>query len=108
MGEHVAHAVFALVTAGVGLVASASAGIWAAVGDGGGNISPWVQVGGTSVAVSALAYVAKLLADGRLVAQPIAELLTAADRRERDVAKLAERSLEREDRLLDLLMREQR
>lgn len=50
------------------------------------DFGPCAQVG-TATAVGALAYVAKLLADGRLVAQPVAEVLAAGEWREGGFAR---------------------
>ena len=57
----------------------------------GTNLGPWAQVGGTATAVGALAYVAKLLADGRLVAQPVAEMAAKADKREEQLVDLLDK-----------------
>lgn len=88
----------ALLAATGGLVASAAGTIVAAAGAP--EIAPWAQVGGTATAVGALAYVAKLLADGRLVAQPVAELLRQSMEREKDSER---RNDTRERRLEDLI-----
>lgn len=71
------------------------------------DFGPWAQVGGTATAVAALAYVAKLLADGRLVAQPTAELLKASADREDRLVALEKRSEDREATLRTLLLRGQ-
>jgi hypothetical protein len=72
------------------------------------DIGPWAQVGGTATAVGALAYVAKLLADGKLVAQPVAELLRQAGEREKRLEELVEDGKGREDSLrIMLVQREQ-
>lgn len=103
------HAAAAIGTAVAGSVGSMGTAILAATG--GADFGPWAQVGGTATAVGALAYVAKLLADGRLVAQPIAEVLAAGERRERDLAGLVDKhavlareSHEREIALRDVLL----
>lgn len=80
----------AIVTGVAGSVASTGIGVFAAAGDGAANVVPWAQVGGTATAVGALAYVAKLLADGRLVAQPIAQMMTASERREDALRELVD------------------
>lgn len=105
MLHHVSDGAVALVIAAAGTLASLGASLLAVTGSG--DVSPWVQVGGTATAVGALAYVAKLLADGRLVAQPIAELISAAQRRERDLTQLVERSHDREDDLRAILIQQQ-
>lgn len=87
----------ALGLAVAGFVTTTAGAVVAAAGAP--EIAPWAQVGGTATAVGALAYVAKLLADGRLVAQPVAELLRRADERDREQER---RNLDRERRLEDL------
>lgn len=94
----------ALTLATIGAVTSLAASVLAVTGDT--SVSPWVQVGGTATAVGALAYVAKLLADGRLVAQPIAELIKAADRREETLKDLVHNSHNRETDLRTLLIQQ--
>lgn len=103
------HAAAAIGTAVVGTVTSLGTSILAATTST--DFGPWAQVGGTATAVGALAYVAKLLADGKLVAQPIAEVLAAGERRERDLADLVDKhkvlaleSHEREKALRDVLI----
>jgi hypothetical protein len=99
-------AVIGLGTAAAGIVAGYVGSVMAAAGSG--DLGPWAQVGGTATAVGALAYVAKLLADGKLVSQPIGELLRDAKVREdrlehliedtrTHLNKVAEESKERED-----------
>ncbi len=95
----------------VGLVTSAATTVLAA----GTDIAPWAQVGGTATAVGALAYIAKMLADGRLVAQPVADLIRRADERDRTLERKTDareqvlhealtQSREREDTLRALLL----
>lgn len=81
-------------------------GIVAQAADTGASIAPWAQAGGTATAVAALGYVAKLLADGRLVAQPVAELLTAASKREDRLVELLEEASEREHSFRLLLLQQ--
>lgn len=92
----------ALATATVGLVASVGGTVMAAASSS--DFGPWAQVGGTATAVGALAYVAKLLADGRLVAQPISELVKAATVRQDRLEALIEDAQQREDALRLMLM----
>lgn len=101
----------ALVTGVAGSAVSMASGLLAATGNGASEIVPWAQVGGTATAVGALAYVAKLLADGRLVAQPIAQMMTASERREATLTDLVEghkaialESHGREQKLTQLLL----
>jgi hypothetical protein len=96
----------ALGTAAMGLASSAWGAVLAA---GSSDFGPWAQVGGTATAVGALAYVAKLLADGKLVAQPVAEIVKHGEERERRLEELLQDSKEREDALrLMLVQRGQR
>lgn len=70
----------------------------------GTEIAPWAQVGGTATAVGALAYVAKLLADGKLVAQPVADLQRASEKREERLEELVQASHDREEALRAFLV----
>lgn len=99
-------ALLGLATAAAGVVTSVWGAMFSAAGSG--DLGPWAQVGGTATAVGALAYVAKLLADGKLVSQPISDLLRDAKAREDRLEhliddtrlhlnKVAEESKERED-----------
>ena len=72
------------------------------------DFGPWAQVGGTATSVAALAYVAKLLADGRLVAQPISDLIRAAGEREKRLEAVVDRCQDREDSLRLLLINRDR
>lgn len=101
--EPVTAAMLALGTAVSGIVASAAGWTIAASTD----LGPWAQVGGTGVAVSALVYVAKLMADGKLVALPVAEIIKKADDRERRLEDMVEDGKQREDALRALLFQRQ-
>lgn len=77
--------------------------------------APWLTAGGTAASVTALAYVAKMLADGRLVSRPaqdqmasMTETVKEAQRREGILADLTKESHEREDRLWRLLSKQER
>ncbi len=95
--------VIAALSAAILGLAGTVAGTLAQAG-GSSDFGPWAQVGGIATAVGALSYVAKLLADGKLVAQPIAELAKAAEARDNRLAQLVEASHQREDSLRQLLM----
>ena len=81
------------------------------------GVAPWVQAGGGASAVVGLVYVARLIANGRLVPREVkdaeaelrASILAAAQREER-VLRLAEERAEdaREERAQRALDREQR
>lgn len=103
-----------VVAIALGMLGS-SATLLAQTAGGGSDFGPWAQAGGTATAVGALAYVAKLLADGRLVAQPIAELAQSSREREaalRDLIdkhkELALDSHQREEALRLMLIHDQR
>ena len=98
-GGTVTAAFLALSTAAVGMITSAVGWTLAASTD----LGPWAQVGGTGVAVSALVYVAKLMADGKLVALPVADIIKAAEDRERRLIDQVEDGKQREDALRALL-----
>jgi hypothetical protein len=87
MSHPAVEALVALGAAAGGLIATTAGTILAAAGSP--EIAPWAQVGGTATAVGALAYVAKLLADGKLVAHPVAE-------REKKLVELVEAGVARE------------
>ena len=63
----------------------------------------WAQAGSSVAAVSALAYIAKLFAQGKLVARDPAEVERTTLEREAKSTKLAEASQKREDRLWNLI-----
>lgn len=96
------HVLGALGAAIFGLVAT-TAGVIADVA-GSSDFGPWAQVGGIATAVGALSYVAKLLADGKLVAQPISDLVRQAGERQDRLERLVEQSHDREDSLRLLLL----
>lgn len=105
----------ALVIGITGALTSAGSWLFAQTPGGGGDFGPWAQAGGTATAVGALAYVAKLLADGRLVAHPIAELAQASKDRDARYAdlvvkhkELVQDSHEREQDLRFLLLMQER
>lgn len=95
--------VAALGTATLGLVAN----VLGQVAEG-AALGPWAQVGGIATAVGALAYVAKLLADGRLVALPIAEMQKASEVRERRLEELVQEGAERETSFRLMLINQER
>lgn len=96
----VTSAIVALGASCVGLVTAAASHVLAA----GTDIAPWANVGGTATAVGALAYVAKLLADGKLVAQPVADLQRASEKREDALVVLVQQSQDREEALRAFLV----
>lgn len=106
MGDVGGH-VIAITTGIVGSIVSAGTWLLGQTPSGGSDFGPWAQAGGTATAVGALAYVAKLLADGRLVAQPISELAASAREREEALRKLVESSHDREETLRLLLIHDQ-
>jgi hypothetical protein len=93
----------ALAVAAVGTVVSFIGSFFAAAA-GAPEVIPWAQVGGTATAVGALAYVAKLLADGRLVAQPVADLIRDAKVREDALTAIAKVMQEDRTKLMELLV----
>lgn len=106
--------IVAIATGIVGAVVSGGTWLIAQTTGGSSDFGPWAQAGGTATAVGALAYVAKLLADGRLVAQPIAELAQSAkardDRwaeRDRQWERMVEAANDREETLRLLLIHDQ-
>jgi hypothetical protein len=82
---------------------AAASVIMTAVTETGPDLAPWVQGGSAVIAVAALGYIARLLADGRLVArsssQTEAGLVTVAQQ----LASLVQQSQHREDRLYEFL-----
>lgn len=96
--------VIALSVAAVGAISSGVASVLAATTDTTSDLIPWAQVGGTSVAVTTLAYVAKLVFDGKLVAFPVAELLRSGERREEQLLQVVAASHSREESLRTFLM----
>lgn len=94
-------AIFGLTTIAGGILAS----VVGFAAEGVGSASPWLQTGGTAAAVGGLAYVAKLLADGKLVANPVAELIRDQKELGAKLADLAQESHAREERLWGLVKR---
>ena len=97
-GGPVTGAIVALGGSLVGLVATTAG--WAFAATTTTDIGPWAQVGGTATAVGALAYVAKLLADGKLVARPVAELERKAAEREQKIEEMHRDATQRLEQLL--------
>lgn len=100
---------FALLTAALGTVLAAAGSVFAAANNT-TDFTPWVSGGGAAAAVGGLVYIAKKLADGSLVAYPVADLHRQSDERERQLHELVDDSRQREDslRLLILQQRGQR
>lgn len=101
MHDHVTAAFITLATSAAGSVLAAVGGLFAASG---GEFAPWAQVGGTATAVGALAYMAKMMVDGKLVSLPVAEIIKTNEKREGNLEELVEKSNQREDALRALLM----
>lgn len=70
------------------------------------NPSTWAQLGGVTVAMGALAYVAKRFADGSIVARPVNEVLEANAQREAQYKAMLEDANAREDGYRSLLLRD--
>lgn len=68
--------------------------------------STWAQLGGVTVAMGALAYVAKRFADGSIVARPVNEVLDANAKREDQYKAMLEDANAREDGYRSLLLRD--
>lgn len=68
--------------------------------------STWAQLGGVTVAMGALAYVAKRFADGSIVARPVNEVLDANAKREDQYKAMLEDANKREDGYRSLLLRD--
>lgn len=102
----------ALVATGAGFTAWAG-GILAqtAGGDTAVDLAPWISGGGAITAVGALAYIARLMANGGLVSRDVAthveqlkELLDESLDRERKLEKCVEAGAERERSYHSLLV----
>ena len=98
----VPHPVAAIVTA----LGSISTHVVAQVSGAGGDLGPWVQGGSAVLAVGALAYIARLLAGGKLVAVDTAardaellKIIERGERREAESERRAKAAMEREDRM---------
>lgn len=100
--HHLGGPIVALTTAAVGFAGSTIATVIAETS--GSSVAPWAQVTGTAAAVGGLVYVAKLLADGRLVAQPVADLLRESAHREERLHQALDESQERENALRAFLI----
>lgn len=80
-----------------------AAAVATAVTDGGADVAPWVQGGSAVLAVAALGYIARLFADGRLVARNSAANEAALAAVAQQLADLVGQAQKREDRLYDLV-----
>lgn len=98
----VAGPIAALATTAIGFVISTMGAVLAETS--GSSVAPWAQVTGTAAAVGGLVYVAKLLADGRLVAQPVSDLVKEGARREERLHELVNESVDRENALRAFLI----
>lgn len=83
----------------VGVIGGSAAALLAAAGDPSGSLAPWAQVGGTVTAVSCLAYMATLLASGKLVSVKTADLLREGAEREKTVIALAQSEHDMNERM---------
>lgn len=70
------------------------------------DFGPWVQGGSATLAVGALAYIAKLFAQGKLVARDSAEAEKKLAETNAELVDIIKASTLREDRLFDVLIRE--
>lgn len=82
-----------------GAMGGFSAALFAATADPSGSIAPWAQVGGSITAVACLAYIATLLASGKLVALPVAEIIRDGTEREKTLIEIAKDNHEMNERL---------
>ena len=71
-----------------------------------GDLGPWVQGGSAVVAVSALAYIAKLFAQGKLVSRDSAEAEKKLAETNAALVQIVKDGSQREDRLFNLLTSE--
>lgn len=83
----------------LGVFSGFTAALFAAAGDPSGALAPWAQVGGTVTAVSCLAYMATLLASGKLVSVKTADLLREGAEREKTVIALAQSEHDMNERM---------
>lgn len=87
-------AMFAVAAAGAGQVTQLLA--QAGGSPSSAEVTSWVSAGGTTIVVGALAYIARLLASGHLVAYPVEKLQEDAGKREKDLEEALKRAHERE------------
>ena len=73
----------------------------------GPDVAPWVQGGSAVIAVAALGYIARLLADGRLVARSSAQTEASLASVAQQLADLVTQAQKREDRLYDIAQQHQ-
>lgn len=67
------------------------------------DVTTWVSAGGATAAVTGLAYIARLLAAGRLVAYPVEKLQEEGNRREERLTAMLEAANRREDNYYKML-----
>lgn len=95
---------FALLSSSAGLAVGGVAGFAAELTNI--DFGPWVQGGSATLAVGALAYIAKLFAQGKLVARDSAEAEKKLAETNAELVDIIKTSAIREDRLFDMLIRE--
>lgn len=68
------------------------------------EVSSWVSAGGTTLAVGGLAYIARLLASGHLVAYPVEKLQEDGAKREEELREALGRAHDREQAFQRILL----
>ena len=91
-----------LATATIATGSAVASAFAAAVTENGPDVAPWVQGGSAVIAVAALGYIARLLADGRLVARSSAQTEAVLASVAQQLADLVGQAQKREDRLYEL------
>jgi hypothetical protein len=94
-----------LLAAATTVTGSAVIGAVTAAANAGTDAAPWVQGGSAVLAVAALGYIARMFADGKLVARNSAANEAALMQVANSLSELVLQSQKREDRLYDLISR---
>lgn len=93
---------FASTFAAIGIVAS-NLGVLLAQSTG-SDVAPWLSGGGAAAAVAGLAYIAKKIASGELVAVQIGQIIRDSAEREKGLSQLVKEAHEREEVLRTILI----
>lgn len=103
MSQRGAVTIVPVVISAVGVGGAAVGNMVLAVTEG-NDVAAWLSGGGAAAAVAGLAYIAKRLASGELVAVPLARVIEHADKREERLLALLDDANQREDAYRALLV----
>jgi hypothetical protein len=94
-----------LLGSSLGVATTSILGFFAEISANTTDLGPWVQGGTATIAVTALAYIAKLFAQGQLVARDSAEAEKKLAEANADLVEIVKAAQLREDRLFEMLLK---